>query len=555
MTNKWKLVWISALLLIATIPSASGLQLPVSQVVAAAAAPSVEVDKSSARRGQSIAVSGTYTPNSWITLRAIDSEGKLVVFDGTKTAADGAYSFEIVVPTQTAAGSLAIYTGAGEEIAQAAVRITTSGTGGGSTGGSGGGAPSASPAGPESAGSGKLAYQATVTARADGRTEGAVVVEASSLQQALEGNPNKITITVEGDADGYDVRIASEALRLLLDAGRPVTVEVVTQWGTYVLPVALVDREALAAVLRVPEEAIGLRFAIGRAADAQASTVEAAAGELNADLLAAIVDFHVAAVTEDGQTAELTFGNTYIARTLPLSGQADASRTTGVRYDERSGKLVFVPSVFHSQDGAWQAELKRNGHSVYTVIAYSKSFDDIPPSHWGKEEVELLASKLIVSGLTEDTFGPAATVTRAEFAALIVRALGLEEQGASAFADVPSTAWFAGAVGAAYEAGLVSGYEDGSFRPNQPITRQELAMLMDNALRFTGQPASGNGQLNQFADREAIAAWAQGAVGRVAQAGITQGRGDNRFEPTAISNRAEAAAMIKRLLQHVNFID
>ncbi|GEM_PF-3427695 len=557
MTNRWKIAIITTMLLTGSYVAATVVDGANNQV--AAAAPTVAVDKSSVNHRQTIIVTGTYTANEWVTLRAIDSNGDLIVFDGVKSDAAGAYTFEVSIPDHAAAGVMDIYTGAGEEVAHTSVQVTvrSGGSNGGSSGSSGSGTPAVSDtAGPQADSSGMLVYEVEISDNADGRSEATVTVDGDAIQQAVEHNPSTVTIKVDADAELIDVRLAGEALQQLIASEQVEIVNVVTPLGTYELPMAVVDRELLAAELGVDAEDITLRIVIHQASDMQHDTASEAAEEIGADVVAAFVDFHVEAVTEEGEAMEVLFGSTYVSRTLPLPSQVDTDRATAVRYDEAADKLVFVPALFYGEGDNWYAELKRTGNSLYTVIEHSQSFADIPDSHWGKDEIELLASKLIVSGVSDDTFAPAQTLTRAEFAALIVRGLGLEEQGASSFTDVRAIAWYAGAVGAAYEAGLVAGYEDGSFRPNEPITRQELAKLIHNALVFTGQaPADAGGESVAFTDRDAIADWAQAAVASIAEAGITEGRSVNRFEPTALSNRAEAAAMIKRLLQHVRFID
>src|SRR5690606_12050143 len=152
-------------------------------------------------------------------------------------------------------------------------------------------------------------------------------------------------------------------------------------------------------------------------------------GELAADA----VDFTVS-VTGGGKSMPLDPGTTYVSRTLPLERPVEPGRATGVLYDPAAGALRFVPTTFETEDGAVAATLKRNGNGVYAVIEGEASFRDLAPGHWGKAAIELLASKLIVTGVSADRYDPSAQVTRGEFAALLVRALGLAELPAGASA-------------------------------------------------------------------------------------------------------------------------
>src|SRR5690606_16979135 len=125
-------------------------------------------------------------------------------------------------------------------------------------------------------------------------------------------------------------------------------------------------------------------------------------------------------------------------------------------------------------------------NSVYAAIEYTRNFSDVL-THWAKSDIELLTNNLIVNGMTANTFEPERDITRAEFAALIVRSLGLSPiAGASSFSDVQADDWFAAEVNAAAKAGIVDGYPDGTFLPNNKINREELAAMVVRALNFAG---------------------------------------------------------------------
>src|SRR5690606_11235384 len=136
------------------------------------------------------------------------------------------------------------------------------------------------------------------------------------------------------------------------------------------------------------------------------------------------------------------------------------------------------------------ATLKSTTNSIYGVVQFNKTFPDVA-AHWGKGYVESVANKLIVEGYEDGTFGPDRSITRAEFATVIVRALGLSsKKGTASFSDVKSGDWFANAVAVAAEAGIVKGYEDGTFQPNKVITREELAAMVVRASAFAGKDLS-----------------------------------------------------------------
>nr|WP_260405705.1 S-layer homology domain-containing protein [Paenibacillus sp. 598K] len=167
--------------------------------------------------------------------------------------------------------------------------------------------------------------------------------------------------------------------------------------------------------------------------------------------------------------------------------------------------------------------------------------------HWAEAAIRKAAAAGIVKGYEDDTFRPGNTVTRAEFAVMLMNATG--KQGAAAtldFADrasIPS--WAASAVAAAVDAGVVSGYPDGTFRPNANITRMEMAAMIAASLELD----TSSGSATSFADNADIPAWAKGSIKAVSDAGIVQGRPGNLFAPRATATRADSITMIMNMLE------
>ncbi|MDQ6421485.1 alpha/beta fold hydrolase [Paenibacillus sp. LHD-117] len=185
--------------------------------------------------------------------------------------------------------------------------------------------------------------------------------------------------------------------------------------------------------------------------------------------------------------------------------------------------------------------------------AATAGFKDLE-THWAKADVDSLAAKGIVTGRTDSEFAPDAAISRAEFAALLARALGLKANMTAdtdaAFADVPSGEWYSEDVVAAAEAGIVKGNGNGMFQPNKAITREEIAVLIARALKASGDKASesGSGQTADFTDESRISGWASDAVKQMAQAGIIQGYPDGSFGPHRQATRAQSAVILNRML-------
>ncbi|MDQ0901246.1 glycoside hydrolase family 66 protein [Paenibacillus sp. V4I7] len=189
-----------------------------------------------------------------------------------------------------------------------------------------------------------------------------------------------------------------------------------------------------------------------------------------------------------------------------------------------------------------------NHFSKYALIEYVKSFNDVPSDHWASEAVQTLAAKQIVDGKTDSMFDPDGQTTRAEFAALLVRALGLKETKAAPFQDVHQSAWYADVVSAAFEAGLISGKNDTNFAPQDLITREEMSTMIVRAMEYkSGKAISGDAV--DFVDTDQISDWAKSFVGKAASAGLMQGPGGQRFDPLHLAKRSETAQVIFNLFQ------
>ncbi|WP_260405396.1 S-layer homology domain-containing protein [Paenibacillus sp. 598K] len=185
-----------------------------------------------------------------------------------------------------------------------------------------------------------------------------------------------------------------------------------------------------------------------------------------------------------------------------------------------------------------------------TPVGKPVTFNDLN-GHWAKEEIEWAAGLGFVNGYTDNSFRPQNHVTRAEFTAMIVRALELESTSSTVldFADLERIPeWAKPFISEALSAGIVTGYQDGTFRPQRLINRAEMAVMVMRTL--DGNPDIG--LKPTFEDSDSIAAWAQPSVAAAAEAGLLNGRGNNRFEPAANTTRAEAVVLILRLMDYKN---
>ena len=273
--------------------------------------------------------------------------------------------------------------------------------------------------------------------------------------------------------------------------------------------------------------------------------------------LATPADF-TASIQYGGKDYPIDGYEMFVKRTFVVPA---AVGTTGyisvVRVDESTGKVTYAPTTTETSGTSIKVNFLRKSNSTYAVVRKTMQYVDMR-GHWANNDVSLLASKFIVDGPTSTTFEPKKNITRADFAQYIVRGLGLngDKSAASRFSDISVSGAAAAYIGAASAAGIVQGGSDGKFRPNAAITREEMATMMVRAMNVAGvQLSADSNSLNLFQDRSKVSGWARDGVSISVQAGIIEGASNNRINPQSNATRAEAAVMIKRLLQYVDFLD
>lgn len=429
------------------------------------------------------------------------------------------------------------------------------------SGSSGGGATIGTPTvQPNKDGSQVISVDPAIEKGSDGRTAAKVRLDASALTKAIEALNGAASSRITIEAKGSDAATASFQLpaQPLSDAmAKTPSLIISVKYGdtTYDLPIKAMDFASLAKSLGVSLKDLYITVTMEKVNDATLTKMKDKAKEQGLTLLSGGVDYRVTAEANGKSTAIQDFGLIYVSRTISINKAVDSKKTTAVWFNPTTGEMSFVPAIFSSLNGSTQATIKRPGNSVYAIAEASKTFADLK-GHWAKDDIELLASKLVVKGMTDTGFAPDNRITRAEFAAILVRSLGLSESIESKFADVSSKDWYAGAVGAASKAGLVDGYEDGTFKPEASITREQMAVMVARAMTAAGKQAAADVKgLASFTDANAISGWAKDAVAQAVKAGIINGMTEHTFVPDHNASRAEAAVMMKRLLQYAELIN
>lgn len=168
--------------------------------------------------------------------------------------------------------------------------------------------------------------------------------------------------------------------------------------------------------------------------------------------------------------------------------------------------------------------------------------------HWAKNSISNLCAKGIVKGIDDTHFNPDGYITRAEFAALICRILNTDSDiSVMPFDDVENTAWYHDDISKIYSLGIMKG-DGGKFRPNDKITRQEMALTLFGVYVYKYGTAPKSAENTGFADYKDIASWAYDAVMYCTNAGLIKGDANGAFNPTSDTTRAEAVTVIERVI-------
>lgn len=327
---------------------------------------------------------------------------------------------------------------------------------------------------------------ATVTQR-NGRSVTTIAVDPHKLEERLaaEGSGAVVTIPVSTGSSIVIGELTGQMVRSMESI--EAIVEIRTEQAAYTLPAGQINIQTISNQLgrSVALEDIKVRIEVAEPTADTARFVEGAAQRGGITLVAPPVEFSVTAVHGDKTIAVSKF-HAYVERTIAVPAGVDPDKiTTGVTVDA-DGTVRHVPTKVVVIDGKYYATISSLTNSLYSVVWNPLAFSDVA-GHWAEAAIHDMGARMIVQGFDDGTFHPNERVSRGEFIDIIVRALGLKsERGTALFADVPSTDSYADALYAASEYGLAAGFADGAFRPNESITREQAIGILARAMAWTG---------------------------------------------------------------------
>jgi len=228
----------------------------------------------------------------------------------------------------------------------------------------------------------------------------------------------------------------------------------------------------------------------------------------------------------------------------PVKTQVDGYTAKAVM-DEEQGTKLFRVFVKDSKG-------KLVSSNVVTVdlanpvpgkLPAAPLFMDVGADYWAYQDIKAMVEQGLAKGYGDNTFRPERSISRGEFAALLVRALKLPMGNEPSFKDTQNH-WAAPAIEGARAAGIINGYEGGFFRPDRPVTRGELAAMLVKALKL---PLNGGDERM----RDVAGHWAAKEIAAARENGLVSGYKDGTFKPDATANRAEAVVMLKRMMERL----
>lgn len=234
-------------------------------------------------------------------------------------------------------------------------------------------------------------------------------------------------------------------------------------------------------------------------------------------------------------------------------------RSSTVYYSSGSpsiSEVSFVPWVgFRGTGSLTYTATDSNGGTYQGTVQIQVSpntashyFSDMGNTTWAAAAVDFLYENDVVSGTGAGRYSPAAAMTRGSFLTMLDKAFSFPSTQERSFSDVEEGAYYAQAVQKAYGLGIVSGYPDGTFRPDEPITREAAAAMLYQAMVASGWSLSSEGQsvLYGYSDWQSISPYARDAMAVLVKNGLLSGDDQGRLSPSQAMTRAEMAVVLAK---------
>lgn len=433
------------------------------------------------------------------------------------------------------------------------------------SGGSKGGITSNTPTQSESStvivnGVAKAAGTSQITTDKEGKKTTTVTVDSERLKEILASEKSGATVIIpvkNGSAAAKGI-LTGEMVKNMESKAAVLVIQ--TDRVSYTLPASQINIDKVSGQLGkdVSLSEIAVVITVSEPAGNMSKVIENAVKQGGFSVIAPSIDFNISG-TYKGSTVNVSAFNAYVDRLVAIPAGVDPEKiTTGIVVTPK-GNTYHVPTQVVIINGVYYAKINSLTNSTYSVIWNPIEFADVA-KHWSKDSVNNMGSRMVVNGVGGSNYDPNRSITRAEFAAIIVRALGLAPgSGTTSFSDVASSAWYAGYIETASSYGIIKGYDNGGFGPQDTISREQAMAMLARAMKITGlETALTAKDVNQltaaYADGSSISSYAKEASAACLKSGIVAGRSNSTIAPKSSVTRAEVAAMMERLLQKSDLI-
>ena len=304
---------------------------------------------------------------------------------------------------------------------------------------------------------------------------------------------------------------------------------------------------------------IDIEIRMGRVSESIKTRFETEVRQNGGTLVLPPVAFEIVARTlkSDGtiEKTSISSFSRYVSRIIELPQGLDSKKiSTGIVFNP-DGTYSHVPTIIYQENGKWYARINSLTNSQYGLIFQSVEVPSVE-RHWSRSAVEDMSVRLVLT--TPETFSADDNITRSEFADYMVRALGLyrkEHPVYGVFNDLSISHPHLKAIEIAERYGILAGYADGTFRPDQKISRQEAMAMFSNAMKITALSGVNNNRYQLYRDFEEVSQWAAPYVRDVLAAKVFNGTTPDLLSPKANLTHAEALSAIRNLLLQSGLIN
>ncbi|EFM10886.1 S-layer domain protein [Paenibacillus curdlanolyticus YK9] len=363
------------------------------------------------------------------------------------------------------------------------------------------------------------------------------------------GDPFVIVINPKQAADAGVIKLNASMAGLLGDDKRDLVLEL----DGRTIRVSADMLKAFADQMTDPTDV--LRIELAPAKEADANKAIAAVKKIGAKVVAIPMHYQVY-IDRKGKRVDLAKIKGYVAVSYRPEELTEEPTTAALL--QPNGKLKSLPTRFVKHDK--QTEIRVHGltQGTFVLISMNGKFSDTP-KHWAEQSINGLANRLIINGIGNGLFAPNRTATRAEFSSILVQAFGLYgNANALTYSDTNADAWYGESLALAGGSGLITGYTDGTFRPNATITREEAMVILARAAELVGLNTKLTAEqkaqaLRGFGDAASIHSWSRDAAALCVSLGIVNGIGAN-LQPDQPITRAQLTVMVENLLKKADYI-